>query len=113
MGAIEKIAVDNATLAKLEQSALAHGRSVEEEAAELLRLATNAPSRIGILRRFDEIAALTPKGVEQTDRTVLVREDRNRQGADYVTMARRIRAMTPKGASQTDSTQLIREDRDR
>lgn len=77
MGIIEKIAVDSATLAKLEQNALAHGRSVEEEAAELLRLAIVAPSRIEMLRRFDEIAAMTPKGVEQTDSTLLIRHDRD------------------------------------
>ena len=77
MGIIEKIAVDGATLAKLSESAKAHGRTVEEEAAEILRRAA-APSRAEVLARLDEIAAMTPKGVKQTDSTILVREDRDR-----------------------------------
>jgi len=77
MGIIEKIAVDSATLARLEESAKAHGRSIAEEAAETLRQATGASTRAELLRRFDEIAAMTPKGVKQTDSTLLVREDRD------------------------------------
>lgn len=77
MGVIEKIAVDSTTLARLEKDALAHGRSVEEEAAELLHLAVVAPSRIEMLRRFDESAAITPEGVKQTDSAVLIRQDRD------------------------------------
>lgn len=75
MGVIEKIAVDSTTLARLEKGALAHGRSVEEEAAELLHLAVVAPSRVEMLRRFDEIAAMTAEGVKQTDSTLLIRQD--------------------------------------
>jgi plasmid stability protein len=77
MGVIEKITVDSATLAKLEQNALAHGRSVEEEAADLLRKVTSMPSRVESIARLDEIAAMTPKGVKQTDSTLLIREDRD------------------------------------
>lgn len=76
MGVIEKIAVDSTTLARLEKDALAHGRSVEE-AAELLHLAVVAPSRIEMLRRFDESAAMTVEGVKQTDSTLLIRQDRD------------------------------------
>jgi len=78
MGIIEKIAVDSATLAKLEQSALAHGRSVEEEAAETLRVATGTLTRAEIVARLEAVAAMTPKGIEQTDSTLLIREDRDR-----------------------------------
>jgi plasmid stability protein len=77
MGIIEKIAVDSATLARLEEKAKAHGRSVAEEAAETLRQATDTPTRAEMLKRFDEIAAMTPKGVKQTDSTLLIREDRD------------------------------------
>jgi plasmid stability protein len=78
MGIIEKIAVDSATLAKLEENAKAHGRSVEEEAAEILKRSTGAMTRAEIIARMDEIAAMTPKGVKQTDSTLLIREDRDR-----------------------------------
>ncbi len=78
MGIIEKIPVDSATLARLEENAKAHGRSIEEEAGETLRQATGAPSRAELVARLDEIAAMTPKGIKQTDSTLLVREDRDR-----------------------------------
>ena len=78
MGIIEKIPVDSATLARLEENARAHGRSVEEEAAETLRQATTASTRADMIARLDEIAAMTPKGIKQTDSTLLVREDRDR-----------------------------------
>ena len=77
MGVIEKIAVDGATLAALERNAKAHGRSLEEEAADVLRAAAGTTDRQAMLKRFDEIAAMTPKGVQQTDSTLLIREDRD------------------------------------
>ncbi|MEO6012295.1 MAG: hypothetical protein ABIQ30_01735 [Devosia sp.] len=78
MGVIEKIAIDNATLAKLTANAKRHGRTVEQEAAEALRIAIRTPSREEIVARFEAIAAMTPKGVTQTDSTLLIREDRDR-----------------------------------
>jgi antitoxin FitA len=77
MGIIEKIAVDDATLAKLEEAAQRHGRTIEEEAAETLRRSAGTLSHAEIMRHFDEIAAMTPKGVKQTDSTRLIREDRD------------------------------------
>lgn len=77
MGVIEKIVIDSATLAKLGEIAKAHGRTIEEEAAELLRRAAG-PSRAEALARLDEIAAMTPTGIKQTDSTILIREDRDR-----------------------------------
>ncbi len=79
MGIIEKIAVDDATLATLEESARRHGRTVQEEAAERLQRSAETLSRGEIVRRFEEIAAMTPKDVEQTDSTLLIREDRDRR----------------------------------
>jgi hypothetical protein len=77
MGVIEKIAVDNATLARLEEGARVNGRSLEEEASEVLREATKSGSRVAALKRFDEIAAMTPKAVAQIDSTLLIRQDRD------------------------------------
>lgn len=78
MGIIERIAVDDATLARLTESAGKNGRSVAEEAAEVLRSQVQRLSREEFVRRADEIAAMTPKGVQQTDSWVLLREDRDR-----------------------------------
>jgi len=78
MGIIEKIAVDDATLARLTENAERHGRSVAEEAAEALRTQVQRLSREEFLRRADEIAAMTPEGIKQTDSAILLREDRDR-----------------------------------
>ncbi len=79
MGIIEKITVDDATLTRLSENAERHGRTVAEEAADALRLGLKtAKSREEFIRRADEIAALTPKGVRQTDSAILLREDRDR-----------------------------------
>jgi hypothetical protein len=77
MGIIEKISVDSATMARLEESARLSGRSLADEAADALRRSLGTPSRAEILRRFDEIAAMTPKNVKQTDSAELIREDRD------------------------------------
>lgn len=78
MGIIEKIAVDDATLAKLSENAKSHGRTLEQEAAVALRAAAGTLTRAEILARLDAVAAMTPKGIKQTDSTLLVREDRDR-----------------------------------
>jgi hypothetical protein len=78
VGIIEKIAVDVATLERLEANARAHGRTLEQEAAETLRAATGVPSRADVIAHMDEIAAMTPKGIKQTDSVLLLREDRDR-----------------------------------
>lgn len=78
MGIIEKIAVDDATLAQLTERARRHGRSVAEEAADALKSISPRLSRQDTLARLDEVAAMTPKGVVQTDSAVLLREDRDR-----------------------------------
>lgn len=62
-------------------SKIAHSRqlTVERQVEELLSEAVDRRSRTESLRRmFDEIASLTPKGVEQTDSVTLLREDRDR-----------------------------------
>lgn len=78
MGIIEKITVDDATLARLSASALRHGRTLAEEAAATLQDGLGMMTREEFLRRADDIAAMTPRDVVQTDSTILVREDRDR-----------------------------------
>lgn len=78
MGMIERIPLDSATLVALEERARRHGRTLEEEAADTLRAAVRRPSKAEMLARLDEVASMTPKGIEQTDSVVLLREDRDR-----------------------------------
>ena len=78
MGIIEKIAVDDATLARLKENAERHGRSLAEEAAAALRIQVQRLSRDEFVRRADEIAAMTPRTIKQTDSAILLREDRDR-----------------------------------
>lgn len=78
MGYIDRIAVDDVTMRRLTEQAQRHGRSVAEEAAAALRNEVRRMSREEFLRRADEIAAMTPQGVKQTDSAILVREDRDR-----------------------------------
>lgn len=78
MGVIEKIVVDDATMRQLEQDAQRHGRSISDEAAERLRASLPPLTKAEIVAGFEAIAAMTPKGVKQTDSTLLIREDRDR-----------------------------------
>jgi predicted nuclease with TOPRIM domain len=78
MGIIEKIAVDDATMARLAEDAQRNGRTVADEAAAALMRQVGRMTREEFLRRADEIAAMTPKDVKQTDSAVLLREDRDR-----------------------------------
>lgn len=75
------IDLDRETFDALVQRAEAHGTSVDREASEIVResvaTALSREDRDAMLRRFDEIAAMTPKGVKQTDSTLLIREDRD------------------------------------
>lgn len=65
------------TWPSLDERARAHRKSMEEDAAEIVG--------VGVPRGPDwrretvaRIAAMTPKGVEQIDSTLLIREDRDR-----------------------------------
>ena len=54
-----------------------HGHPVETEAEELLTKAVKERARrLDLVRRADEIAAMTPSGVPQTEAAILVREGR-------------------------------------
>jgi plasmid stability protein len=72
--------LDEATLRALRARARSAGRSVEEEARELLsRGAGVGVDRAELLARADRIRAMTPTDVPQTDSTDLIREDTDRR----------------------------------
>ena len=78
--------LDQPTLSELDAMAKEHARSVESEARALLEQSVNEARRLRDWRSkaaervatADRIAAMTPPGVAQTDSTILVREDRDR-----------------------------------
>jgi plasmid stability protein len=105
MGVIHIENVDEQVMKSIRLNAERHGRSFEDEVKAVLTE-----------------ASMTPKDVEQTDSTEIIRQLRERARADelpamspeeFAAEAARIRAMTPKAAVQTDSTDIIRELRDR
>ncbi len=71
--------LDEATFASLLELAKLNRLSLEEQAERILSEAVDM--RVRRRRRVesaDRIAAMTPKGVPQTDSVVLLREDRDR-----------------------------------
>ncbi|MBE0529181.1 MAG: hypothetical protein IH626_00010 [Rhodospirillales bacterium] len=70
--------VEDAVVERLKSKAIQSGRSLEAELREVLRQAANRKSREEMLAAADRIAAMTPKGIKQTDSAVLLREDRDR-----------------------------------
>ena len=71
--------IDDDLLGRLEVRARLHGQSVEREIASVLEEVASKPlspgERVAIATT---IAAMTPKGVEQTDSVLLLREERDR-----------------------------------
>jgi plasmid stability protein len=75
------IDLDNGTLDALEKMAQAHGRSIGDEASEIVRNHVVIAARLSpeaAIRRAREIRAMTPPGVKQTSSVQLIREDRDR-----------------------------------
>jgi|HubBroStandDraft_1064217.scaffolds.fasta_scaffold210589_4 hypothetical protein len=71
--------IDDAVVAKLAELARSNRTSIEEQAQKLLVEALHSlDRRRRRLESADRIAAMTPKGVVQTDSTILLREDRDR-----------------------------------
>ncbi len=71
--------IDDAVIAKLAELARGNHLSVEEQAQRLLVEAVDmVDRRRRRLEIADRIAAMTPKGIVQTDSTILLREDRDR-----------------------------------
>ena len=73
------IMVDDSLLTLLKADAKSHGVKLEDRAEQILRAALSPVARRLSLRdQANEIAAMTPKGVQQTPAEVLLREDRDR-----------------------------------
>jgi plasmid stability protein len=71
--------LETSIVESLRRSADAHGRSVEEEAVEMIRKGLGVErDREALIAEALRISSLTPKGVVQTDSTRLIREDRDR-----------------------------------
>jgi plasmid stability protein len=71
--------LDDSIFDALKQKAAEEGKTVEEEAVELIRQGLRtAHKSVSLRERAEAIASMTPKGVVQTDSAVLVREGRDR-----------------------------------
>jgi len=68
--------LDDAVVEKLKLKAKANNRSLEAEVRVVLETSAKKPSRREVLAELDRIAAMTPKGVKQTDSVELLRETR-------------------------------------
>ena len=68
---------DDNLIRRVRLSAERRNVSIDEEILDALH-ARFAAEREELIRRADEVAAMTPVGVTQTDSTALVREDRDR-----------------------------------
>lgn len=66
------------TMELLRKVAAEKGHTVEQEAAMMIRSGLARAETLSRRERADAIAAMTPKGVLQTDSTLLIREDRDR-----------------------------------
>lgn len=75
MNAITIRTISAETVARIEELAALHHRTVEEEAAAILETAVS--SRSARLAVIDRIACMTPKGVQQSDSTAIIREARD------------------------------------
>ena len=71
--------IDRETLEALSRQAESRGHSLDEEVRDIIVRNVRRPmTREEFLRRAEAIAAMTPKGIPQTDSTILIREDRDR-----------------------------------
>jgi plasmid stability protein len=78
MGELNIKGIDEAILEGLAEMAKAHDRTIEAEAAELLKTATERRRHnLALLEEAKRISAMTPKGRVQTDSTLLIRDDRD------------------------------------
>jgi plasmid stability protein len=87
MGVIHIEGIDERLLKSIELRAAANGRSLEDEVQSILEsvvVDTSEPSsKKNWLEELDRIRAMTPKGVQQTDSTDMIREMRDRGYANY------------------------------
>lgn len=74
---IGTVEVDDAAAETFRRRAAATGRSIQDLTADLIAGSVSTwPERIDWLKRIDEIAAMTPNDVKQTDSTEILREIR-------------------------------------
>lgn len=78
MGRIVVEEVDEVVIDALARLAASNSNSVEEQVRTLLAQSVPRSSRQDLVRRAEAIAAMTPKGVMQTDSTLLLRQERHR-----------------------------------
>lgn len=69
--------LDEKTVERLKQHARQNGRSLQAEVRHVLNNAAQMPTSKEFWARADMIAAMTPRDIEQTDSTTLLREDRD------------------------------------
>ena len=69
--------LDDAVVDRLKARAKANNRSLEAEARTILEGRVPVIDRKALLEHVDRIAAMAPKDIEQTDSTLLIREDRD------------------------------------
>lgn len=72
------IRIEDGLRTRLEESARTHNRSLDEEVSLLLKKGLEMPERESLYDAARRIAAMTPKGVKQTDSVEMLREDRDR-----------------------------------
>lgn len=70
--------VEENIVQRLKEKATQNGRSLEAELREVLKQASNRKTREEMLAAADRVAAMTPKGIAQTDSAELIRSDRDR-----------------------------------
>jgi len=73
------IDLDRQTYEALSRQAETHGRSVNEEAVDIVRrsVVSKGSEDVDYVAWARRIRAMTPKGVKQTDSVQLIREDRD------------------------------------
>jgi len=71
--------LDDGVVERLKQRAERNGRSLEAEIRQILQRTAGNPPLTGedAVARADRIAAMTPKGVKQTDSTEIIRKMRD------------------------------------
>lgn len=69
--------LDTKTVNKLKQRAKRNQRSLEAEVRHIIARSVEQPDRRELWKLADQIAAMTPKDIQQTDSTDLLREDRD------------------------------------
>ncbi|MAM68677.1 MAG: hypothetical protein CMM12_07960 [Rhodospirillaceae bacterium] len=78
MGTIDVRNLDDDVIARLKERARDNDRSLEAEVRALLTEVSGRPSKKKFIELANPISAMPPKGVEQTDSALLIREDSDR-----------------------------------